>query len=53
MAAFDYVAVDASGRTVAGAVVAPDEAAARGRLTKLRLMPLEVTPSRKIGRAHV
>jgi general secretion pathway protein F len=52
MAAFDYVAVDPMGRTVAGAVVAPDEAAARGRLAKRRLMPLEVTPARIAPRAE-
>ncbi|NBB65828.1 type II secretion system inner membrane protein GspF [Pseudomonas sp. ODNR1LW] len=52
MAAFDYVAVDPTGRTVSGAVVAPDEAAARGRLTKRRLMPLEVTPARIAPRAE-
>lgn len=52
MAAFDYVAVDPTGRTVAGAVVAPDEAAARGRLAKRRLMPLEVTPARIAPRAE-
>ncbi|WP_298743164.1 type II secretion system inner membrane protein GspF [uncultured Brevundimonas sp.] len=46
MAAFDYVAVDAGGRTVSGAVTAADEAAARGLLERRRLMPLEVTPGR-------
>jgi general secretion pathway protein F len=52
MAAFDYVAVDAAGRTVSGAVTAPDETAARGRLTKRRLMPLELTPARIAPRAE-
>ena len=52
MAAFDYVAVDAAGRTVSGAVTASDEAAARGRLAKRRLMPLEVTPARIAPRAE-
>ena len=46
MAAFDYVAVDAGGRTVTGALVAADEAAARGLLERRRLMPLEITPAR-------
>ncbi|WAC61433.1 type II secretion system inner membrane protein GspF [Brevundimonas sp. SL130] len=52
MAAFDYVAVDAAGRTVSGAVTAPDETAARGRLKKRRLMPLELTPARIAPRAE-
>jgi len=52
MAAFDYVAVDAAGRTVSGAVTASDEAAARGWLTKRRLMPLELTPARIAPRAE-
>ncbi len=52
MAAFDYVAVDAAGRTVSGAVTASDEAAARGWLTKRRLMPLELTPARIAARAE-
>lgn len=46
MAAFDYVAVDAGGRTVTGALAAADEAAARGLLERRRLMPLEITPAR-------
>lgn len=46
MAAFDYVAVDAGGRTVSGALTAADEAAARALLGKRRLMPLEVSPAR-------
>jgi general secretion pathway protein F len=46
MAAFDYVAVDAGGRTVSGALTAADEAAARAALGKRRLMPLEVSPAR-------
>ncbi len=46
MAAFDYVAVDAGGRTVSGAVTASDESAARAVLGKRRLMPLEVSPAR-------
>jgi general secretion pathway protein F len=46
MAAFDYVAVDAGGRTVSGALTAADETAARTALGKRRLMPLEVSPAR-------
>ncbi|HYC98944.1 type II secretion system inner membrane protein GspF [Brevundimonas sp.] len=55
MAAFDYVAVDAGGRTVTGALTAADEEAARGLIERRRLMPLEITPARgavqKAGRA--
>jgi general secretion pathway protein F len=46
MASFDYVAVDAGGRTVSGAVTAADEVAARALLGKRRLMPLEILPAR-------
>ena len=46
MAAFDYVAVDAGGRTVTGAVIAADEGAVRAVLARRRLMPLEVTTAR-------
>ncbi|MCS6627077.1 type II secretion system inner membrane protein GspF [Roseibacterium beibuensis] len=46
MAAFDYVAVDAGGRTLTGALNAPDEAAARALLERRKLMPLEVTAGR-------
>ncbi|MDY6925208.1 MAG: type II secretion system inner membrane protein GspF [Pseudomonadota bacterium] len=46
MAAFDYVAVDAGGRTVTGALTAADEGAARGLLERRRLMPLEITAGR-------
>lgn len=46
MAAFDYVAVDAGGRTVSGALAAADETAARAVLTRRKLMPLEVAPAR-------
>ncbi|MDO9607577.1 MAG: type II secretion system inner membrane protein GspF [Brevundimonas sp.] len=52
MAAFDYVAVDAAGRTVSGAVTAADEATARGQLTRRRLMPLELTPARMAARSE-
>ena len=45
MAAFDYVAVDAGGRTVTGALTAADEAAAGALLERRRLMPLEITPA--------
>lgn len=45
MPAFDYVAVDAAGRQVAGALNAADEGAARAQLTRRRLMPLEVAPA--------
>jgi general secretion pathway protein F len=46
MAAFDFIAVDAGGRTVTGAVTAADEGAVRAVLARRRLMPLEVTTSR-------
>lgn len=46
MAAFDYVAVDAGGRTVTGALTADDEGAARALLGRRRLMPLEIAPAR-------
>lgn len=49
MATFDYVAVDAGGRTLAGALTAADEAAARALLERRKLMPLEVT----IGRGAI
>jgi general secretion pathway protein F len=56
MAAFDYVAVDAGGRTVTGALTAADEGAAGALLERRRLMPLEITPARgavqKAGRAR-
>ena len=47
MAAFDYIAVDGSGRTVSGALTAADEGAARQLLDRRRLMALEVTPTRR------
>ena len=46
MATFDYVAVDAGGRTLGGALTAADEAAARALLTRRKLMPLEITAGR-------
>jgi len=46
MAAFDYVAVDAGGRTLTGALTAVDEVAARALLERRRLMPLEITAGR-------
>ena len=46
MAAFDYVAVDPSGRTVSGAVVAADEPSARALLGRRKLMTLELVPAR-------
>ena len=46
MAAFDYIAVDAGGRTVTGAVTAADEVAVRTALARRKLMPLEVTTAR-------
>jgi general secretion pathway protein F len=46
MATFDYVAVDAGGRTLDGALTAVDEAAARALLTRRKLMPLEITAGR-------
>jgi general secretion pathway protein F len=52
MAAFDYVAVDPNGRTVTGALTAPDEAAVRAQLGRRRLMPLEVNPARVTSRSE-
>jgi general secretion pathway protein F len=46
MAAFDYVAVDAGGRTVTGALIAADENAVRTLLGRRKLMPLEITSAR-------
>ena len=46
MAAFDYVAVDAGGRTVSGTLTAEDDGAARALLGRRKLMPLEVAVSR-------
>jgi general secretion pathway protein F len=43
MPAFDYSAVDFSGRTVAGVLTAPDEAAARKALERRRLMTLSLS----------
>ncbi|WP_312148113.1 type II secretion system inner membrane protein GspF [Brevundimonas sp.] len=43
MPAFDYQAVDVSGRTVAGVLTAPDEAEARKALARRRLMPLSLS----------
>lgn len=55
MAVFEYVALDAGGRTVTGALTAADEAAARVLLDRKRLMLLEITasrgPAQKAGRA--
>nr|WP_313417164.1 type II secretion system inner membrane protein GspF [Brevundimonas diminuta] len=46
MAAFDYIAADAMGRTVSGSVTADDEAAARKALAKRQLAPLQLSPGR-------
>lgn len=46
MAAFDYVAADATGRTVSGSLTAADEAAARKALAKRQLAPLQLSPGR-------
>lgn len=43
MPAFDYSAVDVSGRTVAGVLTAPDETAARKALDRRRLMTLSLS----------
>ncbi|MGE7197669.1 type II secretion system inner membrane protein GspF [Brevundimonas naejangsanensis] len=58
MAAFDYVAADAAGRTVSGSLSATDEAAARKALAKRQLAPLQLSPGRsgavaasKVGKA--
>lgn len=50
MAAFDYVAVDAGGRTVTGALDAADEAAARALLDRRKLMPLQLAPAHRAER---
>ncbi len=46
MAAFDYIAADAAGRTVSGSLTAADEAAARNALAKRQLAPLQLSPGR-------
>jgi general secretion pathway protein F len=46
MAVFDYVAVDAGGRTISGTLTADDDGAARTLLARRKLMPLEVAASR-------
>lgn len=46
MAAFDYIAADAAGRTVSGSLSAADEAAARTALAKRQLAPLQLSPGR-------
>lgn len=46
MAAFDYIAADAAGRTVRGSLSAVDEAAARKALAKRKLAPLQLSPGR-------
>lgn len=58
MAAFDYIAADAAGRTVSGSVTAVDETAARKALAKSQLAPLQLSPGRsgavaasKVGKA--
>lgn len=50
MAAFDFVAVDAGGRTVTGALDAADEAAARALLDRRKLMPLQLAPTHRAAR---
>lgn len=59
MAAFDYIAADAAGRTVSGSLSAADEAAARKALAKRQLALLQLSPGRsgavvapsKVGKA--
>nr|WP_315025006.1 type II secretion system inner membrane protein GspF [Brevundimonas diminuta] len=46
MAAFDYIAADAAGRTISGSVTAADESAARKALAKRQLAPLQLSPGR-------
>lgn len=53
MAAFDYVAVDAGGRTVTGALDAADETAARALLDRRKLMPLQLAPAHRAERKPV
>jgi len=43
MPAFDYSAVDVTGRSVSGVLTAPDEAAAKTALARRRLMPLSLS----------
>jgi general secretion pathway protein F len=45
MTAFDYLALDDSGRTLKGVVRAPDEAGARRTLERRRLTPVRVAPA--------
>ncbi|MDO1558582.1 type II secretion system inner membrane protein GspF [Brevundimonas sp. 2R-24] len=47
MASFDYIAVDAAGRTRAGALTAANEAEARALLARRRLAAMRVTPASK------
>ena len=49
MPAFDYSAVDVAGRTVAGVLTAPDEAAAKKTLARRRLMPLSLSRASGAG----
>jgi general secretion pathway protein F len=51
MATFDYVAVDAVGRTVSGTLTADDDAAVRALLARRKLMPLEIASSRSAAAA--
>lgn len=53
MAAFDYIAADATGRTVSGSLSAADEAAARKVLAKRQLAPLQLSPGRSVAVAGV
>ena len=50
MATFDYVAVDAGGRMVRGTLTAADDGGVRALLSRRKLAPLEVIPSRGAGR---
>lgn len=51
MAVFDYVAVDAAGRTVSGSLSAADDATARATLARRNLAALEVLPAGAAGSA--
>ena len=45
MAAFSFRAVDSAGKPQRGVIEAPSEAAARGQLRDLKLLPLSVKAS--------
>lgn len=52
VAAFNYVAVDSSGRRVRGSLLAPDDAAAFDQLRRDGLQPVSLKPGRRKVRAE-